>query len=134
METESKSQLSDQRKILKYYFDGKEWCCRFEEELEMSDFVQTDILQESEQIRQQIRNGEVSPLVYCIHKYFSGNTATLFSGRTISIDLLSSYTGIAKRDIKKHLKPEHFCQLDESTLKKYAEAFDISVEELVNIV
>jgi len=134
MKTENKSQLSDNRKILKYYFDGKEWCCKMEEELEMSDFVQTNILQESEQIRQRIHNGEVSPLAYCIHKYFSDNTATLFSGRAIGIDLLSSYTGIAKREIKKHLKQKYFCQLDETTLKKYAEAFDISIEELVNVL
>jgi hypothetical protein len=46
---------------------------------------------------------------------------------------LSSYTGISKRHIKKHLKPENFNQLNEETLKKYASAFGISVEELKKV-
>jgi hypothetical protein len=133
MKAENKERVFGEQKRLYYCFDGKEWNCNWEEKLEVSAFVHANVLQESEQIRQQIHDGKVSPLAYYIHKCFSSNTSFL-SGRVASINLLSSYTGIAKQHIKQHLKPKYFCQLDESTLKKYAEAFDISIEELVNIV
>ena len=131
MKTEKKEQDIDERKRLYYHFDGKEWYYKWEEKLEISDMVHTKIHNESEEIRQHIKDGEVSPLAYYIHKYFSSNTSIL-SGGTAGINLLSSYTGIAKKNIKKHLIPEYFYKLDEDTLKKYAEAFDISIEELIN--
>jgi hypothetical protein len=52
--------------------------------------------------------------------------------KIMGIKLLSQYTGIPRRKIRKHLKPEVFTGLDTDTLKKYAEAFNISVEELCN--
>jgi hypothetical protein len=48
------------------------------------------------------------------------------------IKLLSDYTGLPKRKVKAHLEPESFRRLDEETLMKYAEAFNITVEDLVN--
>ena len=132
MRIEDKEQFLSDRRRLFYYFDGKEWNYKLEENLEVSDLVYSNIHQESEQIRQKIQDGEVSPLAYYIHMRFSGSTG-FFTGRSSSIDLLSSYTGIAKRQIKKHLIPKYFCQLDDETLQKYAEAFDISIEELINI-
>lgn len=51
----------------------------------------------------------------------------------MAIKLLSQYTGIPRRKIKKHLKPSIFEHLDEATLKKYAEVFNLSVEEFTNI-
>jgi hypothetical protein len=65
--------------------------------------------------------GKLSPLAYHIQI------------RLFDVKLLSSYTGIAKRHIKKHLKPENFNQLDEETLQKYASALGISVENLKKV-
>lgn len=51
----------------------------------------------------------------------------------MDIKLLSQYTGIPRRKIKKHLKPSVFHELDSETLQKYAEAFNISIGELTNL-
>ena len=106
---------------LHFYFDGKEWVEKWDESMEACEMVMTNLIQELEPIRNQVLAGELSPLAYHIQSKF------------FSISLLSSYTGIAKRHIKRHLKPDHFNQLDEETLQNYASAFGISVEELKKV-
>lgn len=67
-----------------------------------------------------VEEGKASPLA-------------VFMARNIfDIKLLSDYTGIPKRKIKAHLDPETFKGLDEETLGKYAEAFNITPAELVS--
>ena len=107
--------------MVQYYFDGKEWHQKWEKKFDASAIVMTKQSHELEMIRQQVLAGQLSPLAYHIQ-------VNLFS-----ISLLSSYTGIPKRKIKKHLKPENFNQLDEEILKKYASVFEITVEELKKI-
>jgi hypothetical protein len=131
MKIENEKHIPSEREKLYYYFDGKEWRQKWEENFEMSDLVHANN-QELEKIRQQIHDGELSPLTYHIHKHLDC-CGSILTGRSAGIDLLSSYTEIPKRDIKKHLKPQNFNQLDEYTLKKYAEVFDISIEELINV-
>jgi len=76
--------------------------------------------EQAEQARRQVLTGRVSPLAF-------------FMARGMfDIKLLSDYTGIPKRRIKAHLAPETFKHLDRGTLETYAQAFDISPEELVN--
>jgi hypothetical protein len=48
------------------------------------------------------------------------------------VKLLSDYTDIPKRKIKSHLAPEGFRGLDGTTLGKYADAFNITVDEMLN--
>jgi hypothetical protein len=68
----------------------------------------------------QVEAGEVSPLAF-------------FMARCMfDVKLLSDYTDIPKRKIKAHLEPANFRELDDLTLGKYAEAFDISVDELAD--
>ncbi len=50
--------------------------------------------------------------------------------RLMDISILSDYTGFWKWQIKRHLKPEVFNQLSDKKLQKYAEAFNIKVEDL----
>jgi hypothetical protein len=107
--------------MIQYYFDGMEWSKKREKKFDACEVVITKHSQELETIRQQVLDGQLSPLAYHIH-------TNLFN-----IKLLSSYTGIPKRRIKKHLKPDNFNQLDEETLKKYAEVFEMTVEELKTI-
>jgi hypothetical protein len=71
-----------------------------------------------EQVRQQVLSGEFSPIVYYMEK------------NLMDMKLLSDYTGLPKRKIRKHLKPERFKYLDDKTLALYAETFGISVEML----
>ena len=108
-------------KLLYRYFDGKEWVEKWEDSLVAAEMVMANHIQEIEPIRNQVLAGNLSPLAYHIQ-------ANIFD-----IKLLSSYTGISKRHIKKHLKPNEFNQLDEKTLEKYASALGISVEELKKI-
>jgi hypothetical protein len=125
MKTENKKPAFDEREMLYYHFDGKEWCLKWEEKFEVSDLVHANISQELEKIRQQVHDGKLSPLAYHIYHNFYGSA--------FDISVLASYIGIPKRHIKKHLNPENFNRLGEDTLKKYAEIFDISIEELINV-
>jgi hypothetical protein len=47
--------------------------------------------------------------------------------------LLSKYVSMAKWRVKRHLKPDIFKSLKPSVLLKYADLFEISVEELKSI-
>jgi len=132
MKIENENHVPGEREKLYYHFDGKEWRQKWEEKFELSDLVHTSNFQELEQIRQQMHEGKLSPLAYHIHKHFD-SYGFILTGRSAAYKLLSSYMGISKRDIKKHLKPKNFNQLDDDTLKKYAEVFDISIEELKNV-
>jgi len=132
MKIENEKPLFNERETLHYHFDGKEWCLKWEEKFEASDLTYENIDQKLEKILQQVHDGKLSPVAYYIYNKLNGYTSVL-SGRVATIALLSSYTGISKRHIKKHLKPEVFNQLDENTLRKYAEIFEVSVEELINV-
>jgi hypothetical protein len=73
-----------------------------------------------EEIRQQVLSGEFSPIAYYMEK------------NLMDLKLLSDYTGLPKRKIRKHLKPDRFKDLDDKTLALYAEVFGISIETLRN--
>ncbi|MBA4396818.1 MAG: hypothetical protein C0394_05485 [Syntrophus sp. (in: bacteria)] len=75
---------------------------------------------EAREVLLQVKAGKVSPLAF-------------FMARGMfDVKLLSDFTDIPKKKIKAHLEPDHFEHLDNMTLGKYAEAFNISVDELVN--
>ena len=73
------------------------------------------------EVRAEVLAGKVSPLAFHIEK------------NIMDIGLLAKYTGLPKRKIKKHLKPEIFETLDDSVLQKYADALRISIEELKSV-
>jgi hypothetical protein len=73
-----------------------------------------------EQVRQQVLAGELSPIAYYMEK------------NLMDVKLLSEYTDLPKRKIRKHLKPDRFNQLDEKILARYAETLGITVETLRN--
>jgi len=82
------------------------------------DVAWKDIEQRIEDARQKVLRNEASPILYFIEL------------RLMDMGILSAYTGFWKWTIKQHLKPSVFKKLSEKRLKKYAEAFNISVEEL----
>jgi hypothetical protein len=47
--------------------------------------------------------------------------------------LCGEFVGLSKRKVKKHMKPAVFDKLSPDILKRYADAFEISVEELVGL-
>jgi hypothetical protein len=83
--------------------------------------VWEDILEECEPVRQQVLAKEVSPIAYHMKRNLQ------------DLCMLSGYSGIPKRKIKRHLRYEEFIKLDEATLQKYADALRISVEELKKV-
>ena len=75
----------------------------------------------ADEARRDVLDGKASMLAWHMEKKIMG------------IKLLSQYTGFSRRKIRKHLKPGVFSDLDDAILQKYAEAFNISLEELTNI-
>ncbi|PBJ12638.1 hypothetical protein [Flavobacterium sp. ACN6] len=72
--------------------------------------------------RQQVLNGEVSPIVYFMEV------------NKMDLTILASYVGLWKWRVKRHFKPEVFAKLNDKILKKYADTFEVSVEELKNSI
>lgn len=85
------------------------------------DSVWEDILEECEPVRQQVLAKQVSPLAYHMKKNLQ------------DIGMLSAYSGIPKRKVKKHLNYDEFFRLDIEILGKYAEALRITVDELKEV-
>jgi hypothetical protein len=68
--------------------------------------------------REKVLNNQASPLLF------------FMEFRLMDIPIVAGYTGFWKWQVKKHMKPASFKKLSESRLKRYAEAFNISLEEL----
>src|SRR5262245_32919689 len=68
--------------------------------------------------KQKVLNKEASPVLYFMEL------------RLMDIGIISAYTGFWKWTIKRHMKPSVFNKLSEEKLKKYAGAFNVSMEEL----
>ncbi|MBN1665085.1 MAG: hypothetical protein JW943_15920 [Deltaproteobacteria bacterium] len=77
-------------------------------------------------------NAQVDEAVHLVKTEKASPLAFFMAKCMFDVKLLSDYTDIPKRKIKSHLDPEQFNHLDEATLMKYAEAFNITPDELVN--
>lgn len=74
-----------------------------------------------EAAKQKVHANETSPIEY----YMELNK--------MDLSVLASYVGIWKWRVKRHFKPSVFSKLNSKTLQKYAEVFEISVEQLQHI-
>jgi hypothetical protein len=74
-----------------------------------------------EEAKQRVLANETSPIEY----YMELNK--------MDISVLASYAGLWKWRVKKHFKPSVFKKLSSKTLQKYADVFEISVEQLQHI-
>lgn len=77
------------------------------------------IQERTEAARLEFLNGNLSPLVYFMEK------------NKMDESILASYVGLWKWRVKRHFKPSVFKKLNNKVLSKYAEVFEISVEELI---
>ena len=68
----------------------------------------------------QVENNEASPIVYFMEYC------------RMDVGILSSYVGMWQWRVKRHFKPKVFAKLNDKILQKYAETFDISIDELRN--
>jgi len=82
------------------------------------DVAWEEIEQRIEDARQKVLRNEASPILFFMEL------------RLMDIGIISAYTGYWKWTIKKHLKADPFKRLSDEKLKKYADAFNVSVEEL----
>ena len=82
------------------------------------DVAWEDIEKRIKDARQKVLRNEASPILYFMEL------------RLMDTGIVSAYTGFWKWTIKRHLKTAAFNKLPEEKLKKYAEAFNVSVEEL----
>ena len=79
-----------------------------------------DIKERTEAARQQVVNKEVSPIVYFMEL------------SKMDVGILAGYVGMWQWRIKRHCKPSVFAGLSDKVLKKYADAFLITIEQLKN--
>lgn len=86
--------------------------------------VQNETLQlieeRTQEALQNLKNGISSPIPYFMEL------------NKMDLNILSDYTGLWKWRIKRHFKPKVFSKLSDKLLAKYAEAFDISTDQLKN--
>jgi len=72
--------------------------------------------------KQQVLNGEASPIVYFMEV------------NKMDLTILASYVGLWKWRVKRHFKPDIFATLNDKILQKYADTFEVSIEELKNSI
>ena len=95
---------------------SKGWSPKNEAMLQAWDVIHEKV----EQVRQEVLSGKISPIAYFMEK------------NIMDLKILAGYVDLPKRKVRKHLKPEKFSQLDDDVLKRYADTFEISLEELKN--
>ncbi len=82
------------------------------------DVAWKDIQERIAKARSKVLSGEASPLLFFMEY------------RLMDMAMLSGYTGYWSWQIKRHLKPEVFSKLSDKKLQKYAETFNVKVEDL----
>lgn len=80
------------------------------------------INERTEDAKQRFLNNTTSPIEYYmeLHK--------------MDLPILASYVGLWKWRVKRHFKPIVFNKLSHKMLQKYADVFDISIDQLKNIL
>jgi len=72
-------------------------------------------------IKQKVVDGKLSPIAYYMEK------------NLMEIPMMAAYVGLRKWKVRRHLNPKRFVKLKPDQLKKYADVFEITVDELKNI-
>ena len=82
------------------------------------DVAWKDVEERIAKAKQKVLNGEASPLLFFMEY------------RLMDIEILAGYSGFWQWQVKRHLKPDVFKKLSDKKLQKYAEAFNVKVEDL----
>jgi hypothetical protein len=90
----------------------------WEVKIDALDVAWKDVQERIAIAKQKVLNNEASPLLFFMEY------------RLMDMSILSDYSGFWKWQIKRHLKPEVFKRLSDKKLQKYAEAFNVKVDEL----
>ena len=82
------------------------------------DVAWKDVEERITKAKQKVLNGEASPLLFFMEY------------RLMDIEILAGYSGFWAWQVKRHLKPDVFKKLSDKKLQKYADAFNVKVEDL----
>jgi len=82
------------------------------------DVAWEDIQKRIAAAKQKVLNGEASPLLFFMEY------------RLMDTGILAGYTGFWQWQVKRHLKPGVFKYLSAQKLQKYADAFNVKVDDL----
>ena len=85
------------------------------------DAAWQDIEERMAAARQKVVNEEASPLLFFMERGL------------MDVTILAGYTGFWKWQIRRHLRPEGFNNLSDKKLQRYAEVFNVSVEDIKNM-
>ncbi len=118
--------LSSLGKITKevcYATDGsgkytKELSQGWEVKITALDTAWSDIEVRMNAAKQKVLNGEASPLLFFMEKAL------------MDISILAGYTGFWKFQIARHMKPKIFKKLNDKILQRYADVFNVRIDEL----
>ncbi|NUY81379.1 hypothetical protein HUK80_10760 [Flavobacterium sp. MAH-1] len=79
-----------------------------------------DISERMELAKADFKAGKSSPIVY------------FMEASKMDLTILASYVGMWQWRVKRHFKPSVFAGLSDKILQKYADAFDIDINQLKN--
>lgn len=85
------------------------------------DLAWADIEERINAARQKVLNNEASQVLFFMEK------------RLMDMTTIAAYTGFWKWQIKRHMKPSVFKKLSDKKLQRYADAFNVSVEDFINM-
>ena len=79
------------------------------------------IYENAEEIRQQVLSGKLSPI------------ALYMELNVMDVNILASYTGLSRRNVRKHLKMNGFRKLTPDLIQTYAGALNLTPDELIDL-
>lgn len=74
-----------------------------------------------DEAKQKVLSGEMSPIGFFMVKCI------------MDVKLCAQFTGFSKCKVKRHMKPKGFKKLSAEKLNRYAEIFEVTVDQLVNL-
>jgi hypothetical protein len=82
------------------------------------DVAWEDIAERVKGAREKVLKQEASPLLYFMEL------------KLMDVGVLAAYSGFWKWQVRRHLRPTVFRKLSDRKLRRYAEVFDISIDDL----
>ncbi|NJN25615.1 MAG: hypothetical protein HC819_06470 [Cyclobacteriaceae bacterium] len=82
------------------------------------DVAWDDIKEKTAAALAEVKSGKASPIKYYMERSI------------MDVGIVAAYTGFWRWQVKRHLKPGVFKNLNDKKLKKYADLFEIELEEL----
>jgi hypothetical protein len=79
------------------------------------------VFEKAEYVRKQVLAGKLSPIAFYMELNVMDNK------------ILAGYMGISKWKVNRHLKMKNFIHLNPELLQKYADIFNLTADELVDL-